>query len=170
MPRYLVVMGVAGCGKSTVAAMLAARLGWPFAEGDALHPALNIEKMRLGIPLDDTDREPWLRRVAAEIAAWRRIGTSGVITCSALRRRYRDLIRDGHDDVWFVYLHGSRNIIAARLGERRGHFMPASLLESQFATLEEPAVPEQAITVDVTLPLTQIVETVADALAALPTG
>ena len=166
-PLYLVVMGVAGCGKSTVAALLAARLGWPMIEGDHFHSAANIEKMGMGIPLDDADREPWLRRIAAAIEAWRAAGTPGVITCSALRRRYRETIAAGKEDVWFVYLRGSRAVIAARLALRQGHFMPASLLDSQFETLEEPAAPERVIVADLTLPAEALTEAVLREVAAL---
>lgn len=157
-------MGVAGCGKSTVAAALAERLGWQFAEGDAYHSAANIEKMRLGIPLDDADREPWLREIAHHIAGWRGGGAPGVITCSALRRAYRALIADAQPDVCFVYLRGTREAIAPRLAARRGHFMPATLLDSQFAALEEPAPPERFVAVDVTLPLATMIVTVLEAL------
>ena len=166
-PLYLVVMGVTGCGKSTVAARLAARLGWPMVEGDQFHSAANIEKMRAGIPLDDADREPWLRQIAAAIEGWRVAGRPGVITCSALRRRYRAMIAAGKDDVWFVYLRGSRTLIAARLAERQGHFMPASLLDSQFETLEEPAAPERVITVELALPAETLTEAVLQEVAAL---
>ena len=167
-PLYLVVMGVAGCGKSTVAARLGARLGWPTVEGDQFHSVASIEKMRMGVPLDDADRAPWLRQIVAAIQAWRAAGTPGVITCSALRRRYRETIAAGKDDVWFVYLRGSRELIAKRLAERQGHFMPASLLDSQFATLEEPAPPERVITVELTLPAQALLETTLQIVAALP--
>ncbi len=153
-------MGVAGCGKSTVAAALAQRLGWSFTEGDAFHPLANIEKMRQGVPLEDADREPWLRLIARAITAWREAGRPGVITCSALRRAYRALIAGGQPDVCFVYLRGSRAAIAPRLAARQGHFMPAALLDSQFAALEEPAPPERFVAVDVTLPLEPLIETV----------
>lgn len=149
--RYIVVMGVAGCGKSTIAERVAACLDWPFIEGDALHPAANVEKMSRGIPLDDADRMPWLEAVAQTIQRWRCENRPGVIACSALRRVYRDVLADGHDDVCFVYLRGARDLIAKRLATRRGHFMPVGLLDSQFATLEEPVVPpERAIALDVT--------------------
>lgn len=148
--RYIVVMGVAGCGKSTVAERVAEGLRWSFIEGDALHPAANVEKMRRGIPLDDADRMPWLEAIAQTIRRWRSEGRPGVIACSALRRIYRDIIADGHDDVCFVHLHGARDLIAQRLATRRGHFMPIGLLDSQLATLEEPVVPpERAISLDI---------------------
>ncbi|HQT47490.1 MAG: carbohydrate kinase [Acidocella sp. 20-63-7] len=148
-PKFLVVMGVAGCGKSTVAALLAQRLGWPFVEGDALHPQVNVEKMRHGISLDDADRLPWLQAIARTIEAWREAGQSGIVACSALRAAYRRTIEGGGDDVWFVHLAGGHDLIAQRLITRQGHFMPIGLLDSQFATLEPPALPEKAITLDV---------------------
>lgn len=163
---YFVVMGVAGCGKSTIAAALAARLGCVFAEGDLLHPPENLAKMTAGAPLTDADRAPWLRLIAARLASWRAAGIPGVITCSALKRRYRALIVAGHTDIRFVYLRGSREVVAARLGTRRGHFMPASMLESQFADLEEPAPPEPVIVVDVALPPPQVVAAVLAAIDA----
>jgi gluconokinase/shikimate kinase len=144
----LVIMGVSGCGKSTVAGLLAGRLGWDLAEGDDMHPAANIAKMSAGEPLDDADRWPWLARVAEWIHTRTAGGRPGVVTCSALKRSYRDVLRG--DSVVFVYLAGSRELIARRLAARHGHFMPAALLDSQFATLEPPGQDEQAITVDIT--------------------
>jgi carbohydrate kinase (thermoresistant glucokinase family) len=148
-PVALVLMGVSGCGKTTVAELIAARLGWPFEEGDALHPPENVAKMHAGHPLDDADRAPWLARVADWVDARLDAGQSGVITCSALKRKYRDLIDRRGRDVEFVYLHGSRELIASRLAARQGHFMPASLLDTQFATLEEPGPDEPAIRVEI---------------------
>lgn len=142
----LVIMGVSGSGKTTVAALLAGRLGWDFAEGDDMHPAANIAKMAAGRPLTDDDRWPWL----AEVAAWIREHTAahrpGVVACSALKRSYRDVLRG--DAVVFVYLEGSRELIAQRMTARHGHFMPVALLDSQFAALEPPGPDEHAITVD----------------------
>ena len=143
-PPILVVMGVSGSGKSTVGARLAERLHVPFEDGDALHPAANIAKMASGQPLTDADRRPWLDRVAAEIAAWRQAKTGGVIACSALKRAYRD--RLAAPDVTFVYLQETPETIHARLAHRQGHFMPMSLIGSQFKTLEPPAPDERAIT------------------------
>ncbi|WP_026439780.1 gluconokinase [Acidocella facilis] len=157
---FIIVMGVSGCGKSTVAAMLSGRLGWDFTEGDALHPPANVEKMRRGIPLSDDDREPWLRDIAATIEGWRQAGQSGIIACSALRRRYREIIAAGHDDVLFVYLRGSFTLIESRLAARQGHYMPVSLLDSQFATLEEPTAEENAITIDTGAPAPELVNEV----------
>jgi len=144
----LVVMGVSGCGKSTVAGLLAGRLGWDLAEGDDMHPAANIAKMSAGHPLDDADRWPWLARIAEWIHTRTTAGRPGIVTCSALKRSYRDMLRG--PSVVFVYLAGSRELIARRLTARHGHFMPAALLDSQFATLEPPGPDEQAITVDIT--------------------
>lgn len=143
----LVLMGVSGSGKSTVAGVLAGRLGWDFEEGDDLHPAENVAKMAAGHPLTDEDRKPWLEKVAAWIGAHTAARRPGVITCSALKRAYRDLLRGEH--VVFVYLAGTYERIAHRLAARHGHFMPAALLESQFAALEEPGPDERAITIDI---------------------
>lgn len=147
--RFVIVMGVAGCGKSTVAKLTADRLGWRFVEGDSLHPPANVEKMSQGIPLNDEDRRPWLQTIADMIQHWRNGGQSGVIACSALRRSYREIIAAGAEDVCFAHLHGERTLIAQRLAERRGHFMPIALLDSQFATLEVPSCGERAINLDI---------------------
>ncbi len=144
----LVVMGVSGSGKSTIARELANRLGWSFEEGDELHPKSNIAKMRSGIPLDDADRKPWLEAIAAWIDNQQARNTPGVITCSALKRRYRDAIIDARSNVRLVYLRGNYELIASRLAQRHGHFMPTSLLQSQFDVLEEPAADENAVVVD----------------------
>jgi gluconokinase len=158
--RYIVVMGVSGCGKSTVAALLAGRLGWEFIEGDALHSASNVEKMSRGVPLDDADRAPWLEEIARRLQAWRAAGKPGIIACSSLRRSYREIIAQGNEDVRFVYLRGRFSLIAQRLAARQGHYMPVSLLESQFATLEEPAPDEPAITIDTGTPASGLVNEV----------
>ena len=163
-PLVLVLMGVAGSGKTTVAAILAERLGWAFEEGDALHPPENVEKMRAGHPLDDADRAPWLARVADWIAGRLDAGACGVITCSALKRRYREAIARGRGGVLFVHLSGSRDEIADRLAARQGHFMPPSLLASQLETLEAPGPDEPAIRVDVGPPPHAIADTVVAAL------
>lgn len=139
MTQHVVVMGVAGCGKSTVGAFLAAELGARFLDADSLHPQSNVAKMAAGTPLDDTDRAPWLGAVAAVFAD----GESLVVACSALKRRYRDLIRAGGADVVFVHLVGSPELLAERIGARPGHFMPPALLASQLATLE-PLAPDEA--------------------------
>ena len=148
-PVIVVLMGVSGCGKTTVAALLAAALGWQFQEGDDLHPAANVEKMRGGTPLTDADRLPWLGQIAEEIDRWRERGLSGVVTCSALKRVYRDIIVGSRLEVRLVYLKGSYELIQSRLAARHEHFMPAALLESQFATLEEPTPDERPIVIDV---------------------
>jgi len=146
--RVLVIMGVSGCGKTTVAELLAERLGWAFEEGDALHPQANVDKMASGHPLNDDDRRPWLERIAECIEARLDAGESGVVTCSALKRAYRDVLNRRGSGVTFAYLHGDRETIARRLAERRGHFMPPGLLDSQFADLQEPSADEPAIRVD----------------------
>ena len=148
-PVIVVVMGVSGSGKSTVAALLAAALGCQFQDGDDLHPPENVEKMRSGTPLTDADRLPWLRKIAEEIDGWRARDECGVLTCSALKRSYRDIIIGDRRDVVLVYLKGSRDLIHQRLIARHQHFMPVALLESQFATLEKPTPDEHPIIVDV---------------------
>ena len=145
----LVVMGVAGSGKTTVARMLAERLGWRFQEGDALHPPGNVAKMSAGTPLTDDDRWPWLHAIAAVIDGWRAEGASGIVTCSALKRAYREILVGGRADVRLVHLAGDKALIAARMAARKGHFMPTALLDSQFATLEPPGAEERAIVVDI---------------------
>ena len=146
-PRILVLMGVAGCGKTTVGEMLAECLGWRFLEGDALHPPENVEKMRAGIPLGDDDRWPWLAAVAGRIDIWRGQEASGIVACSALKRAYRDVLIGPREDVGLVHLHGSRALIGARLAARTGHFMPPALLDSQLRTLEPPGPEEKAMTI-----------------------
>jgi gluconokinase len=136
VPLAIVVMGVSGSGKSTVAAQLVERLGWEFAEGDDFHPEANVAKMQAGIPLEDEDRWPWLRTLADWIGDQERAGRSVVVTCSALKRSYRDLLRDGHPSVWFAHVTADPDLLRDRLGSRTGHYMPASLLESQLAALE----------------------------------
>lgn len=145
-PVVLVVMGVSGSGKTTIAEAVAAELGWDFEEGDDLHPRANRAKMAAGEPLTDADRWPWLERVAAWIADQLATGDSGIITCSALRRRYRGKLAG--DGVVFVFLHGSRALIADRLSRRVGHFMPGLLLDSQMETLEVPVADEHTVTVE----------------------
>ncbi len=144
----LVIMGVSGSGKSTVGEKLAQRLGWTMAEGDRLHPPENVEKMRRGVPLTDEDRGPWLDRIGELLKAWAVEGRSGLVTCSALKRAYRARLLAARPDLRFVYLKGSAALIAARVKARHHEYMPASLLESQFDTLEEPLPGEPVITVD----------------------
>jgi gluconokinase len=149
MPVIAVVMGVSGSGKTTVAALVSAALGGQFQEGDDLHPAENVEKMHSGTPLTDGDRMPWLHKIVEEIDDWRAKGESGVLTCSALKRSYRDIIIGDRREVNLVYLKGSYDLIRRRMAERHDHFMPLALLDSQFATLQEPTPDEHAIIVDV---------------------
>jgi gluconokinase len=144
----LVVMGVSGSGKSTVAALVAERLGWDLAEGDDLHPDENVAKMAAGQPLDDDDRAPWLDTVSSWIVEHAMQGVPGVITCSALKRKYRDVLRE--HNVVFVYLQGTSDLIGGRMAERSGHFMPTTLLDSQVATLEPPQADERHVVVDAT--------------------
>jgi carbohydrate kinase (thermoresistant glucokinase family) len=148
-PVVVVVMGVSGSGKTTVSALLSAALGCQFQEGDDLHPVENVEKMRGGTPLTDADRMPWLHKIAEEIDSWRARGESGVLTCSALKRSYRDIIIGDRPDVTLVYLRGSYDLIRRRMAARHEHFMPVALLDSQFATLQEPTSDEHPIIVDV---------------------
>ena len=148
-PVIAVVMGVSGSGKTTVSVLLSAALGCQFQEGDDLHPPENVEKMHAGTPLTDADRVPWLRKIAEEIDGWRARGESGVLTCSALKRSYRDIIIGDRSDVTLVYLKGSHDLIHRRMAARHEHFMPVRLLDSQFATLQEPTPDEHPIIVDV---------------------
>jgi carbohydrate kinase (thermoresistant glucokinase family) len=164
----LVVMGVSGSGKSTIAGLLAERLGWDIAEGDDLHPAANVEKMADGRPLTDDDRGPWLDAVAAWIGEQVAAGRPGIITCSALKRRYRDRLRGAR--VVFVYLAAPSALIARRLATRHGHFMPATLLDSQLADLEPPARDEQAITVEVTGNAPELADLIVERLGLRRSG
>jgi ribose 5-phosphate isomerase A len=147
-PPILVLMGVSGAGKTTIAEELEARLGWPFEEGDSLHPEANVAKMHAGIALTDADRQPWLDSVAAWIDGQRAAGQPGIITCSALKRSYRRIVVGERPEVRLVYLRGSREVMAEHLATRSGHFMPASLLQSQIDTLEEPGPDEDPLIVD----------------------
>jgi ribose 5-phosphate isomerase A len=165
-PPVLVVMGVSGSGKSTVAKELAARLGWPFEEGDWLHPEANVAKMHAGIGLTDADRQPWLEAVAAWIDGQRAKARPGIITCSALKRSYRDLIIGDRPEVRLVYLRGSRALIAQRLAGRHGHFTPASLLQSQIDTLEEPGPDEDPLIIDIGPPASQLADEIIRLLGA----
>lgn len=157
MTLRIVIMGVAGCGKSSVGEGLAARLGIPYQDGDDLHPAASVAKMRAGIPLTDDDRWPWLDRVARDLHDRAPL----IIGCSALRRAYRDRIRAGAGGpVRFVHLAGDRDLIAGRMAQRQGHYMPLSLLDSQFAALEPPG-PDEALTIDIDQPLPAIIDRIA---------
>ena len=164
LPVVLVLMGVSGCGKTTVGQLLAERLHWPYEEGDALHPPANVAKMHAGHPLDDADRAPWLAKVADWVDARLDAGGCGVITCSALKHAYRNLIDRRGRGVEFVYLHGSPELIASRLARRTGHFMPASLLDTQFATLEQPGADEPVLRVEIGAAPDVIAADIIDAL------
>ncbi len=163
-PAALVVMGVSGCGKSTIGRLVGDHLGWVFEDGDAFHPPANVAKMSAGMPLTDDDRWPWLRAIAARIAVARSTGAPVIIGCSALRRVYRDVLRDGHADIRFLHLTGAPALIMARQAARVGHFMPASLIASQFATLELPDAEPDVIDLDVD---PEPAAVVASAIAAL---
>jgi carbohydrate kinase (thermoresistant glucokinase family) len=159
--QHIVVMGVAGCGKSTVGAAVAERLGAEFLDGDSLHPQSNIDKMASGTPLNDEDRAPWLAEIGRRFTA---SNSALVIACSALKRAYRDIIRTGDPSVFFVHLHGSRELLDERMKARPGHFMPVSLLDSQLATLEPLQADEAGIVVDIAQSVEKIVDRVVAAL------
>ncbi|MCJ2068788.1 gluconokinase [Methylobacterium sp. J-030] len=163
--QVLIVMGVSGSGKSTVAALIAERLGWTFIDGDSFHGPENVAKMHAGHALDDADRAPWLARIAAWIQARLEAGESAVVVCSALRRAYREGLTRGSRRVRLVYLAGDRALIARRLAERHGHFMSPLLLDSQFAALEAPGPDEHPITVGIADPPALIADQVVTRLA-----
>lgn len=148
-PAVIVVMGVASSGKTSLGERLAERLGWPFRDADSFHPPENVAKMSSGTPLTDEDRKPWLAAIAAWIDELRTTGGNGIVTCSALRRAYREVIVGDRPDVTLVYLRGSRELIGERMAARQHHFMPPALLDSQFATLEEPGADEKPLVVQV---------------------
>lgn len=164
LPSVLVVMGVSGSGKTTVAALLAGRLGWEFVDADDFHPPANVLKMHGGAPLTDADRAPWLTAMAAWVEATRAVGRHGVLACSALKRGYRRVLTDGHADVRVVYLRGDKALIGRRQAARHNHFMPPSLVDSQFATLEEPGPEEHPLTVSVAPQPDAIVDGIVRAL------
>ena len=147
-PRHVVVMGISGSGKTTIATALAERLGWTFAEADEFHPAANIAKMSAGTPLTDDDRWPWLEAMRDWMGGEARAGRSTVVTCSALKRSYRDLLDSAEGDVRFVHLSGDTELILERMKTRSGHFMPASLLPSQISTLEPLDDGERGLTLE----------------------
>jgi gluconokinase len=157
MPCVLIVMGVSGSGKSTIGEQLAARLGWRYEDGDTFHPPANVKKMKAGHPLTDEDRWPWLRAIADEIERVCAAGQHAVIACSALKRVYRDVLVNGRRDVRIIFLDGTKELIAGRLAQRKGHFMPAGLLDSQFKTLEPPEASENAISVSIDASIEAIV-------------
>ncbi|CAN7190059.1 gluconokinase [Rhizobium leguminosarum] len=167
-PHAIIVMGVSGCGKSSVGEKLAEALHLAFVEGDALHPAANVEKMSKGIPLTDDDRMPWLDRIGEDIKASLEKSEGIIVSCSALKRLYRDRLRAAAGgNLFFVYLEGSRALLMKRMGERKGHFMPVSLLDSQLATLEVPTGEPGVVTVDIDDTVDGIAATALDSLAAL---
>jgi gluconokinase len=157
--RPVVVMGVSGSGKTTVGEALADAIGVTFVDGDSLHPQANVAKMAAGIPLDDADRAPWLDAIGRGLAAGH-----VVVACSALKRAYRDRLRAAAPHLELVFLQGSRELLAGRMAHRPGHFMPASLLDSQLDTLEPPTADEDPLTVDVELPLDELVGFLARSL------
>jgi gluconokinase len=166
MAYNVVVMGVSGVGKTTVARLLSERLALPYAEADDFHPPANIAKMSAGTPLDDADRRPWLEAIGAWLQQQNDGGIGGVVTCSALKRRYRDTLRAACPDIWFLHLAGTHDLVADRIGHRTGHFMPASLLDSQYSTLEPLAADERGAVLDVGPTPEQLV----DAAVRLLTG
>ncbi|TAU03877.1 gluconokinase [Rhizobium ruizarguesonis] len=167
-PHAIIVMGVSGCGKSSVGEKLAEALHLAFVEGDARHPAANVEKMSKGIPLTDEDRMPWLDRIGEEIKASLEKSEGIIVSCSALKRLYRDRLRTAAGgNLYFVYLEGSRALLMKRMGERKGHFMPASLLDSQLATLEVPTGEPGVVTVDIDDTVDGIAATALEGLAIL---
>jgi carbohydrate kinase (thermoresistant glucokinase family) len=145
----IVVMGVASSGKTTIAAGLAKELGWPFRDADSFHPPANVAKMSAGIPLEDADRWPWLDAIVAWMNQCHDIGEDAVVTCSALKRGYRDRLRTSRATIRLVHLSGTKALLAARIAARKAHFMPPALLDSQFATLELPEPDEEALTISV---------------------
>lgn len=169
-PVVIVLMGVSGSGKSTVGKELASFTGWPFRDADSFHPPANIEKMRKSIPLTDEDRWPWLDAVATWIDERLARSEPGIVSCSALKRSYRNRIGAKRDGVRLVYLLGSQEMIASRLAARTDHFMPASLLASQFAALEEPGPEEKALVVGIAMPPAFMARSIADKLNVPPAG
>jgi gluconokinase len=161
----VVVIGVSGSGKTTVAEALAARTGWPFLEGDDVHPAANVAKMRAGRPLDDADRRPWLQELARRIDEHEAAGRSVVVTCSALKRAYRQTLADGHPSVVFVQVDVPRELLAQRMARRAGHYMPASLLQSQLDAFEPLQPDEPGVVLD---GMASPDDVVARLLSALP--
>jgi gluconokinase len=160
LPCALIVMGVSGSGKSTIAAALASQLSWTYEDGDRFHPASNVAKMKSGHPLTDEDRWPWLKAIADEIERVCKAGGHVVIACSALKRSYRNVLMRGRNDVRIVFLDGSQALIADRLSQRKGHFMPPGLLDSQFKTLEPPQADEHPVAVSIAAPVETIVNNI----------
>ena len=171
-PLVLVLMGVSGCGKSTTGARLSKLLGWPFRDADSFHPPANIDKMSKGAPLTDADRVPWLAAIAEWIDARMAAGESGIVSCSALKRAYRDVIVGQRERVRLVYLRGDKALIGDRMSRRKNHFMPAALLQSQFDALEEPRPDERPIVVSVAMPPRRVAQRILEdaGLAEVGTG
>jgi carbohydrate kinase (thermoresistant glucokinase family) len=167
-PLVIVLMGVSGCGKSTTGNALSHALGWPFRDADSFHPPANISKMSRGAPLTDADRAPWLAAIAGWIDERLETRTPGIVSCSALKRIYRQQIVGEREHVRLVYLEGTIELIAGRLAARKDHFMPSSLLESQFATLEEPQADEQPVVISVAAAPASIIDTIVSALGLEP--
>jgi gluconokinase len=167
-PCALVVMGVSGSGKSTIADHLAKRLGWRYEDGDRFHPPGNVAKMSAGQPLTDEDRWPWLQAIADEIDRLSAASQRAVVACSALKRAYRDILVHGRDDVRTIFLDGTQDLVAMRLAARKGHFMPPELLASQFKTLEPPQPSERPITVSIDAPVEAIVDDIVRQLDLVP--
>jgi gluconokinase len=163
-PCALILMGVSGSGKTTIGEKLAARMSWRYEDADTFHPPSNVAKMSAGQPLTDEDRWPWLKAIAAEIDRACTAGERLVIGCSALRRIYRDVLVHGRDDVRFIYLDGTQALIADRIGQRKGHFMPPGLLTSQFQTLEPPTPDERAVIVSIDAQVEVIVDRIISQL------
>jgi gluconokinase len=161
----LLLMGVSGSGKTTIGAMLAGRLGWTYAEADDFHPPTNVEKMHNGVPLDDEDRKPWLQATAEWM---KNQDGAAVVTSSALKRKYRDMLRAGRPDLRLVYLEGSRDVIGKRMAARHGHFFPKQLLDSQFADLEAPGPEENPLIVSVDAAPEQVVQEIIDRTGLTP--
>jgi gluconokinase len=166
-PAVLVIMGVSGSGKTTIANELSRRLGWEFEDGDWFHPPANVEKMHAGIALSDEDRWPWLRAIAQWIDGTRRPGRHGIVACSALKRRYRAILIGERTDVRLVYLKGDMELIARRIATRHEHFMPAGLLASQFDALEEPGPDEHPVTVSIEPGPREVVAHIIDKLGCV---
>ncbi|MDW6094451.1 gluconokinase [Vibrio rhizosphaerae] len=162
----IVVMGVCGCGKSTIGARLANRLGRKFIDGDDLHPRANIQKMAAGQPLDDTDRQPWLERIRDAAYSLESKNEHGVLVCSALKKAYREQIREGNHNVTFVFLDGDMDLILTRMRQRQGHFMKENMVKSQFDTLERPDHEPQTFIVSIEGSIEQVVERIVAALEA----
>lgn len=166
-PMHVVLMGVCGCGKTSVAAVLQDRWGWDFAEADEFHPQANVDKMHSGTPLTDEDRWPWLERIRQWMTNHETQGKSTIVTCSALKHSYREVLRRGVGRVIFVHLDGDRHLLERRLAARTDHFMPASLLDSQYATLEQLQDDELGFRVDIAGTPVQIATDIEERLAKL---